>query len=156
MFKRYEYHSKLSPAQVFARMEVHQRNVKRTGKVWDWERWRYVQWMEYRRKKENGFSLYMSNAREVFVAFPFVGTVEPAEEGSMIRGGFAMWGDNLRTFLIFWGVPAGMAMLMTGSVVLSMIMNLLSAFFLSAVCWLVGRITSEPVLNYIQENLLEP
>ena len=132
MFKRYEYHSKLSPAQVFARMEVHQRNVKRTGKVWDWERWRYVQWMEYRRKKENGFSLYMSNAREVFVAFPFVGTVEPAEEGSVIRGG-----------------------LMTGSVVLSMIMNLLSAFFLSAVCWLVGRITSEPVLNYIQENLLE-
>ena len=67
-----------------------------------------------------------------------------------------MWGDNLRTFLIFWGVPAGMAMLMTGSVVFSMIMNLLSAFFLSAVCWLVGRITSEPVLNYIQENLLEP
>lgn len=147
MPKHYEFHSKLSPAQIFARMGAYQMNVKRSGKWGDW-------WLEYRRKKGNGFSLYMSNSREIFVIFPFLGTVEPEGEGSVIRGRFALLGNNLRTFLILWGVPAFSAMLM-GAFMFGMITSLVSAAIMFSLFWTAGQNVSGPVLNYIENNLLE-
>ena len=151
MSKRYEFHSKLSPVQIFARMEVYQMNVRRNGKMGYWLE---DMWMEYRRKKGNGFSLYMSSAREIFVLFPFLGTVEPEGEGSVIRGRFALLGNNLRTFLILWGIPGCPSMLM-GAAMFGMITSLVSAAIMFSLFWTAGQNVSGPVLNYIEKNLLE-
>lgn len=150
MFKRYEYHSKLSPAQVFARMEVHQRNVKRSGGRWD-------RWMEYRRKKGNTFSLYMSHSGKIFPGMPFLGTVEPEGEGSVIQGKFALWGNDRRSCLIFLGFPVCEWLLFSRSISAFDLVSLIVELMLFLGLFVLFRVGGEdgvgPILDFIHEDL---
>lgn len=153
MLKRYEFHSKLSPEQIFARMEIHGKSVKRSGKWDDW-------WMEYKRKQNNAFSLYMSCAREIFPGFPFLGTVERQGGGSVIRGQFALFGNNLRTLLAFLALPVGGSLLFGFSIsaafVVWLIVVIAETLGLFALFYGIGKSNAGlPVLNFIQKNLLE-
>ena len=153
MSKRYEFHSKLSPVQIFARMEVHQMNVRRIEDQWAMR-------MAYRRKKGYTFLLYISYLRATIPGVRFLGTVEQTEGGSVIRGKFALWGSDLRTCLMFLGFPICIWLLLDRSISAfslgTLIMNMALFFGLFVIFRLgSGESNVGPVLNYIEKNLLE-
>lgn len=96
MSKRYEFHSKLSPEEIFVRLEE---RARYGNGVWISNSKQYI----YHRNKD---CFYLSWEGDIGIRgqFPFRGTVTETEQGSVIRGGFGLLEDRLRYYAILAGI----------------------------------------------------
>ncbi len=160
MPKRYEFHSKLSPEEIFVRIAA------RTG--WDHSKWGgtlYRKWIEYGKTGNSGFFLDVVGERGINLrkrkTHLFEGTVEEQGEGSVIRGnasdcchsGIFKW-----LFLLLLGDMLWKGLLM-GWALEDFISEVILAGVAVTVMWLAWYMWYDTlknrVLSFIEENLLE-
>lgn len=160
MPKRYEFYSKLSKEEVFARF------VSRSG--WDNTKWGgsfYRKWIEFGRNGNAEFFLDVVGERDINLAKRkthfFVGTVKEQGEKSIIIGAFPQKWIN-RIFIIVFLLLVGdifLNNLFMGWILENLIPDVVLVSAAVVAMWLVWRTWYDTqidrVLIFIQENLLE-
>lgn len=150
MPKRYEFYSKLSPEDVFARLAL---CARPGGAPYSGDgTFRY-------RQEPDCFWLVYTGKWPVTGAIPFFASVKKADGGSRISGGFFLWRSLWKGFLLV-GVAAFILMQFTGApaaVELTMIVLwlLVSAGLISGANAFFLRERQRAVLDFVQKNLLE-
>lgn len=147
--RRYEFHSSLTPEQVFAALDTCTRpfDVTAFGNRTFW----------FKRKKD-GFYLGYTGTLPVTGSVPFSGEVRAEEGGSVIYGGFsvrAVWVLMAALFIFFcllalaFGVPPITAIVMTA------LWALLCFAYYTGIQTVFFKKRRQAVLGFIRQRLLE-
>lgn len=143
MFNRYEFHSKLSPEEIFIRLRVY---AKPSGSSRSSEGL-----FQYGRHKKGFWVAYMGYMRGLN---PFWGEVREEEDGSLISGGFGRLEQNWKIYLF-------VGLLFLGELFLHppldvMIEGVFGIVLFFAVLWLICQVVYVDVtLEFIRQHLLE-
>ena len=147
--KRYEFHSRLTPEQVFARLDAYARPGDMTA-FGDGT-------FRFKRKKD-GFYLGYTGTLPVNGSVPFSGEVRAEEGGSVISGGFsarAVWA-LLAAVSVFFCL---MALAFDAPLIMAIVMSALWALLCgTAFTWsqtVFFKKRRQAVLGFIQQRLLE-
>lgn len=150
MPKRYEFHSKLPPEEIFVRLAVY---AKPGGVSWSGDgTFRY-------RQKQDRFWLVYTGELPANGVIPFQAKVKKEDDGSLISGGFFLWRSFGRTFLIL-GLIVFILMQFTGEpAVIGLIMIVLWLLMCAGlISWgnaIFFKKRRQAVLEFIQQHLLE-
>ena len=147
--KRYEFHSSLTPEQVFARLDVYARPGDMTA-FGDGT-------FRFKRKKDR-FYLGYTGTLPVNGSVPFSGEVRAEEGGSVISGGFsvrAVWVLLTAMFILFCLMALAFSVPLIKASVAAALWVLLcgTAFTWSQTVFFKKR--RQAVLGFIQQRLLE-
>ena len=152
--KRYEFHSRLTPEQVFSRLNAHAKcgDMSALGDG----TFRFKQ-------KKNGFWLTYTGERPATGCIPFWGEVRSEEDGSVITGGFFVWramwkpltamSGFMCLMMVLFGAPPGF-LLAAGLPMLALWMLMCVGFFSLAQKMFFKR-RQRAVLEFIERHLLE-
>ena len=147
--RRYEFHSSLTPEQVFAKLEVYAR---------PWDIFAFEDGTFRVKRKKDGFYLSYTGTLPVTGSVPFSGEVRAEESGSVIYGGFsvrAVWALMATLFIFFclmalaFGVPPIMAITVTA------LWALLCAAYYTGIQKAFFKKRRQAVLGFIRQHLLE-
>lgn len=150
--KRYEFHSSLSPEEVFARLDA---NAIRGGYYGGWQK---PEEFFYARKGER-FRLGYTGIVPARGFVPFCGTVRAEKDGSVVAGGFSLLRETGLPFAVvggvFWifGVCTGqppLPFLLLTAVWLLLLLGFFS--IIQLVCFWNRR---SMILKFIEDNLLK-
>ena len=150
MSKRYEFHSKLSPEEIYTRLRAY---AKPGGASWSGDG-------TFRYQQEQGcFWLTYTGNWPATGFIPFRARVKKKNSGSLISGGFFLWRCFGRIFLIL-GLIVFILMQFTGvSAVVGLIMIVLWLLMCAGLIFGVNAILfkerRQTVLEFIQQHLLE-
>lgn len=160
MSKHYEFHSKLSPEEIFVRLAA------RTG--WDHSKWGgtfYRKWIEYGRTGNSVFFLEVVGERDVNLGkrktHLFEGKVEEQGEGSVIRGDISnCWFSGIFKLLfllllgnVLWnGLRMGWAL---EDFISEVILAAVAVTVMCLAWYMWYDALKNKVLSFIEENLLE-
>lgn len=154
MPKRYEFHSKLSPEEIFVRLRAYAKPAK-------WDNIGGDRIFIYKRHKK-GFSLAYTGELPARGALPFRAEVKEEDGGSLISGGLPVWRGAWQISALFFGftvlmtpifqIPLGMypmivAMLLLYVPIMAGFEVLTNAIFF--------KNRQKAVLDFIQQHLLE-
>ena len=147
--KRYEFHSSLTPEQVFAKLEVY-------AKPWDMTAFGDGTF-RFKRKKD-GFYLSYTGTLPANGSVPFSGEVRVEEGGSVISGGFsvrAVWNVMLAGFaFVYMMLRLALDVPVAAIVILALwaLLCVKSYYWVQAVLF---KKRQQAVLGFIQQHLLE-
>ena len=153
MPKRYEFHSKLSPEEIYVRLRAYAKPQK-----WD----SCNEKTFYYKRHRKGFSLTYTGEWAGRRALPLWVQITEEESGSLISGGFPVWGWAWQTVASFFGFTVLMTPIF--GIPLSMYPMIITMLLLFVpICaggWgLMGvafdRKKRKAILEFIQQNLLE-
>lgn len=153
MPKRYEFHSKLSPEEIFVRLRAYAKPMK-----WDAGGDRTF---IYKRHKK-GFSLAYTGELPARGALPFRAEVKEEDGGSLISGGLPVWRAAWQISALFFGFTLlmtpifGIPLTMYPMIVAMLLLYVpIMAGFEALTNAIFFKKRQKAVLDFIQQHLLE-
>ena len=146
--RRYEFHSRLTPEQVFARLGVYAK---------PWDIFAFEDGTFRVKRKRDSFYLSYTGTLPVTGSVPFSGEVRAEEGGSVIAGGFyvrAVWNVMLAGFAFVYMV---LRLSFDVSVAAIVILALWALLCVKSYYWLQPlffKKRQQAVLEFIQQRLL--
>ena len=147
--KRYEFHSSLSPEQVFARLD----NCARP-----WDVTAFGDGTFRFKRKKDGFCLGYTGTLPANGSVPFSGVVRAEEGGSVISGCFnvrAIWALIAVVATLFCLMALAFGVPPIADIVMTALWALLCSVFFTVIQTVFFKKRRQAVLEFIQRSLLE-
>ena len=145
----YEFHSRLTPEQVFARLDAcaKPKDITAFGNRAFWSQ-----------RKKDGFCLGYTGTLPVRGFLPFRGEVRTEQGGSVISGGFsvrAVWVLMAALFILFCLVALAFGVPPITAIVMTALWALLCFAYYTGIQTVFFKKRQQAVLEFIQKHLLD-
>ena len=147
--RRYEFHSSLTPEQVFAKLDVY----AKPGDITAWGDGTF----RFKRKKDR-FYLGYTGTLPANGSVPFSGEVRAEEGGSVISGGFsvrAVWALLAAVFILFCLIALAFSVPLIEAAAAAALWELLFILLFTLVQAVFFKKRRQAVLEFIRQRLLE-